>query len=132
MQTQVNHRDEWLDCLRTTFEGLDGNKDGRISVKDMMKALASKLPQEEVGCVRLCTVNLYAGDLASFCRKFAPCLHRMSRVQQHLACIECPVFSSEGAAPMFKQMPPPLLNVSCNAHADAACFHHLVPGECCH
>lgn len=38
-------------CLRATFEGLDKDGDGRLSVAELFKALNSKLPEEEVGAV---------------------------------------------------------------------------------
>ena len=44
---QVNHRDEWLACLRATFEGLDRDGDGIISTSEIMAALSKKLPEEE-------------------------------------------------------------------------------------
>lgn len=46
--TQMNHRDEWLACLRATFDGLDRDGDGRISTAEIMKVLSTKLPEDEV------------------------------------------------------------------------------------
>lgn len=48
MPCQVNHRDEWLACLRAAFEGLDRDKTGRISVTEIMHSLGDKLPESEV------------------------------------------------------------------------------------
>lgn len=45
---QVNHRDEWLECVRSAFDALDVDKDGRIKPGDVMKALKAKLPEAEV------------------------------------------------------------------------------------
>jgi hypothetical protein len=45
----MNHREEWLACLRATFEGLDRDRDGRISTAEIMRVLMDKLPEEEVG-----------------------------------------------------------------------------------
>ena len=36
----VNHRDEWLDCLRATFEGLSAGS-GRIGVQELVALLAA-------------------------------------------------------------------------------------------
>ena len=45
---QVNHREEWMRCLKATFEDLDKDKDGVISTAEIMKVLADKLPEGEV------------------------------------------------------------------------------------
>jgi hypothetical protein len=35
--SQVNHRDEWLSCLRATFEDLDKDRDGKIGADDIIR-----------------------------------------------------------------------------------------------
>lgn len=45
---QANHRDEWLDCLRKTFEAIDVDRDGNVQVKELVDLLSSKLPESEV------------------------------------------------------------------------------------
>ncbi len=83
---QVNHRDEWLSCLRAAFEGLDADNDGRIHVAEIMKSLAAKLPEAEV-CVRQT-----AGTAAPACSQGQPCqqtqpldlVQRMGRNVLHL------------------------------------------------
>lgn len=45
---QVNHRDEWLQCLRSTFDAMDVDKDGRLKPSEILEALRDKLPQAEV------------------------------------------------------------------------------------
>mmetsp|Transcript_11822 Transcript_11822/g.32269 ORF Transcript_11822/g.32269 Transcript_11822/m.32269 type:complete len:1088 (+) Transcript_11822:41-3304(+) len=45
---QRNHREEWLECLRNAFQGLDKNKDGRICGEEILAILKEKLPEEEV------------------------------------------------------------------------------------
>ena len=45
---QANHRDVWLSCLKSTFEGIDGGKDGRINADQLINLLKDKLPEEEV------------------------------------------------------------------------------------
>ena len=49
-QYQNNHRDEWLACMRSTFEGLDIDRDGLIGSEQLVELLREKLPEEEV-CV---------------------------------------------------------------------------------
>jgi hypothetical protein len=46
---QVNHVDEWLSCLRSTFEAMDADKDGRLKPNEILEALKAKLPEAEVG-----------------------------------------------------------------------------------
>jgi Ca2+-binding EF-hand superfamily protein len=48
LQTQVNHVDEWLCCLRSTFEAMDADKDGRLKPNEILEALRAKLPEAEV------------------------------------------------------------------------------------
>lgn len=45
---QANHRGEWLACLRSAFQGLDANADGRIGTEEIVALLKDKLPEEEV------------------------------------------------------------------------------------
>jgi hypothetical protein len=45
---QVNHRDEWLQCLRATFDAMDVDKDGRLKPSEILHALQDKLPEAEV------------------------------------------------------------------------------------
>lgn len=45
---QVNHRDEWLQCLRATFDAMDADKDGRLKPSEILEALRDKLPEAEV------------------------------------------------------------------------------------
>ncbi len=45
---QTNHQSEWLQCLKATFQGIDTNNDGFISVKEFAEMLAKKLPEDEV------------------------------------------------------------------------------------
>jgi hypothetical protein len=55
---QVNHRDEWLQCLRATFDAMDVDKDGRLKPSEILHALRDKLPEAEVrrggGCCCCC------------------------------------------------------------------------------
>lgn len=41
-------RDQWLSLLRRQFEGLDLNRDGRVSVDDMIETLRGKLSPQEL------------------------------------------------------------------------------------
>jgi truncated hemoglobin YjbI len=45
---QVNHREEWLQCLRTTFDAMDADRDGRLRPSEILEALKDKLPEAEV------------------------------------------------------------------------------------
>lgn len=57
----VNHRAEWLHCLRKAFEELGGGAgpDGRVSLDTLLGSLTDKLPEEEVGTRgRTCTGDL--------------------------------------------------------------------------
>jgi len=45
---QVNHREEWLQCLRSTFDAMDVDKDGRLRPSEILEALKDKLPEAEV------------------------------------------------------------------------------------
>ncbi|KAG1662768.1 hypothetical protein FOA52_006794 [Chlamydomonas sp. UWO 241] len=45
---EVNHRDEWLACLRKTFEGLDVLGSGRVRAEQLVEILGPKLPEGEV------------------------------------------------------------------------------------
>lgn len=45
---QVNHCQEWLQCLRATFEAMDVDKDGRLKPSEILAALKDKLPEAEV------------------------------------------------------------------------------------
>lgn len=43
------YRDDWLACMRSTFEGLDIDHDGLIGSEQLVELLREKLPEEEVG-----------------------------------------------------------------------------------
>ncbi|MEW5299911.1 MAG: hypothetical protein WDW36_002881 [Sanguina aurantia] len=45
---EVNHRDEWLACLRKTFSTLDVDGDGLLQVDELIAVLRDKLPEDEV------------------------------------------------------------------------------------
>lgn len=45
---QKNHYEEWLRCLKRTFEELDRDKNGVIQAEDMIRLLKDKLPEQEV------------------------------------------------------------------------------------
>lgn len=45
---QVNHCEEWLQCLRATFDAMDADKDGRLKPSEILTALRDKLPEAEV------------------------------------------------------------------------------------
>lgn len=45
---QVNHREEWLQCLRATFDAMDADRDGRLRPGEILEALRDKLPEAEV------------------------------------------------------------------------------------
>eukprot|EP00879_Flechtneria_rotunda_P029269 GHRR01031594.1.p1 GENE.GHRR01031594.1~~GHRR01031594.1.p1 ORF type:complete len:171 (+),score=7.72 GHRR01031594.1:266-778(+) len=47
---QANYREEWLACLRSTFEAMDVDKDGRLKPEDILEAIKAKLPEAEVSC----------------------------------------------------------------------------------
>jgi Ca2+-binding EF-hand superfamily protein len=51
---QVNHVDEWLSCLRSTFEAMDADKDGRLKPNEILEALKAKLPEAEVSDFMRC------------------------------------------------------------------------------
>jgi hypothetical protein len=45
---QVNHREEWLACLRSAFESLDSDGDGRLRSSEILDLLRDKLPEADV------------------------------------------------------------------------------------
>jgi Ca2+-binding EF-hand superfamily protein len=54
----VNHVDEWLTCLRSTFQAMDADKDGRLKPNEILQALKAKLPEAEVRGVGVLAVNV--------------------------------------------------------------------------
>jgi hypothetical protein len=50
---QVNHREEWLASLRSTFEAMDQDGDGRLRPAEILEALKAKLPEAEVSSGQL-------------------------------------------------------------------------------
>ncbi len=47
-QFQTNHREEWLDCLKSTFNDICIHGQGRLQTEDLVKLLRDKLPEGEV------------------------------------------------------------------------------------
>ena len=45
----MESRDDWLACMKSTFEGLDIDRDGLIGSEQLVELLREKLPEEEVG-----------------------------------------------------------------------------------
>lgn len=58
---QINHVDEWLSCLRSTFEAMDTDKDGRLRPSEILDALQAKLPEAEVRLGTVLTGDRHIG-----------------------------------------------------------------------